>query len=1758
MLPVHSSASGSSALSGTTLQHVSAPFGHVVWSISVPPPLPSVISRYNTAPFGHVTGPVIPPWYDDLSSSSEDDDPDDLVPYEELHPYTPTLDPFLSPSEDDEIFGQESDDELEEVLPSPELTVPSDVSLQGDDCSRGRKASDRSTYLLGRLAKSRIVREFGKELDLSDEHDAQTYLVYLDEWFRGLNHPHDYDHFVDFSRSWGSKRHRALALALLAHHNTVAWYCNRALLSKLTKHQFESWAAVDFAEKQGRSAWWIAGGAALVAVVSGLITYSAVKTVNKVAPLTSALNAVGSIATAVSDAAQTVLSWIQQLYAALIQTLEHHQDFVVLLMSKFALTAAVFLGIRYASSWFPSQAENIRSVVFHSHNFVEKQGKTYESPGHETVDFFREYFLNVPSDAFWYSVGTLPKLTNFARSIEYVFTNMKKLYVAAQEALTGVPSPRNAFETSVVEFDASVREALIIVHSGVSKDILDLEVTLASLESIRDNLTYKCSHESDLRPFITNLFASARHGLDTVRRTFNRVQTSAQPRPTTVWLALWGAAGTRKTTLVRGICQDAKAYLIRENYPGLEGPLQDHDIHVWDPSEPYWDHYGGAPFTVHDDLFQCESTQDRNPDARRIISMISPFPMSLPVADMNIKGKIFFNSIALITTANIHDFYTANLGLADPSALDSRRTLDVQIVDSTPGAEKFLLDETQVLLAGLHHANQRTLTYDELVGIFAECILTRRAEFTVPRTVRDVPRYDRGFIGGRIFVPPGGTTVTSSDYPPQPTRSLVSVHSDRVPKKGHKLGRAYRAPRTCSPAILSDPSSSKQGKDKGKEKVRENDSLSLPTKVLHPNLVAKLSGVALSRPLPGFPLYEDGLRVAEEKMFAHLVPTAAFDKLYSAAPCRFSPFLPREEYWKIAHSFDPDSGISVTAHMYAGYLDYATSRSPYSPYYQALGYDIVMSEEDFVTHYHEVQSKYSLTPIIMAAFAGMAIITGGTFLLLRTVLTSALPSEELQAYDNDPKARKPVKKPYVKSPKRPNKRIEEVLGTVQGHVNSYHHISRNYDRVTLYLSPSVVSNTEALNLTPTCTSWCLCIGSTRYAIPLHVLLEKGSASDVRYVGLKTACTARFNLKELKYLGTWGGDVGIFEFPSVLPQRPDLVARHHFEESDFSHGRLIQIRPEENSSGYSVISAVSWDNELRVIPATDSYPEIYTNFRIEGIPNEVGMCGIVYVNSITGKIVAMHMAGNHRSTSYAVNFTHEDVYPYAPQTPPTFLDPLKVELIETQGISGVQVLGRLPDKYAAYVNTKTRLCESHFDFPSFPIPPTTDAPAMLNKTGDISPLRNSVAKLSQQCVSGAPPDCPSLDPQDFLPPDFNRQAAGKSLSLLDAIYGIPGYIDGIDMQKSLGYIYKRLGFKTRRQIFPGREASSPIHPLVHFDLENALDDIRNGKPIAAGIIEENLKDEIRDHERVKAGKTRLFAVYDLRTFIITKVFFGCFFAELEKDPTSGPSTIGINPHSSDWGIIFSQLKGAALEARLPRDGDFGSYDISHKEDGERAFTELVCSFHCEPDCIIVVVALNLHGSWHIIGVVVFLRPWGMSSGSFLTSVFNTFVNWFYHGKAWYNLFPDVPYSTAVGKFHGDDSLVAVPPQYAAFDCAYLTKFFRETYQMDYTSSDKGVAREKDWSEIQFLKRRFVPGKLGIMAPLATASIANMVRWTCDPGDSVVMTSVCRSVLDETFHHGPELYSSVSRWVRQESIRLNLPVTVPSFAQAALVKAKDYMR
>lgn len=419
----------------------------------------------------------------------------------------------------------------------------------------------------------------------------------------------------------------------------------------------------------------------------------------------------------------------------------------------------------------------------------------------------------------------------------------------------------------------------------------------------------------------------------------------------------------------------------------------------------------------------------------------------------------------------------------------------------------------------------------------------------------------------------------------------------------------------------------------------------------------------------------------------------------------------------------------------------------------------------------------------------------------------------------------------------------------------------------------------------------------------------------------------------------------------------------------------------------------------------------------------------------------------------------------------------------------------------------------------------------------------------------PPGPGQLDNLDgFLPSTFNRENV-RVIGLGAALFGIPYFLAPMDRHASIGYLFKQMGFQNRGQLF-GPPPDDPndvsgVHPLLVRLVEQKMAVFKSGR-ISPAIFEGFLKDELRPKAKVDQGSTRLIDPMDLVSLIVQRMVLGTFIEECMKDPVNCPVTLGINVHSSQWGKLFLRHLGPEL-LRILLAGDFEVFDYHGLNEQLEDFIRLVRMVHPEPELAELVVRANFV-AWHIIGRLLFLRPAGTCSGSLITALYNCFVNFWIHKKAFLAIYTEEDFPKLLMNFVGDDSLCSVPPECSKFTMQHIADWAMKWIGIRYTAPDKSSDMFVTPETLMFLKRTFKNSPFGYLAPLAEGSITDMIKWTESPGDEAIMASTIQSFLLESWHYGEERYNLAFQWAKRALA--STPCYLPDWHEMVAARSSDY--
>jgi hypothetical protein len=454
------------------------------------------------------------------------------------------------------------------------------------------------------------------------------------------------------------------------------------------------------------------------------------------------------------------------------------------------------------------------------------------------------------------------------------------------------------------------------------------------------------------------------------------------------------------------------------------------------------------------------------------------------------------------------------------------------------------------------------------------------------------------------------------------------------------------------------------------------------------------------------------------------------------------------------------------------------------------------------------------------------------------------------------------------------------------------------------------------------------------------------------------------------------------------------------------------------------------------------------------------------------------------------------------------------------IPGTIPLGETTPKLASWASSDNPIKTTEHE-PVFPAEFASFSPANLKATKDFDPMAYRHSKYKR-------PPIPYLDVSWMLPvleltghtPDFRTY---RVLTLEEAIYGIEGEVDAIDMKTSPGYFYKKLNL-TRKQLCFDEQGNRRVHPVLAADVRSIIARINEGVAVPP-VVEDLLKAEVLPPEK----KPRLFGSSDFASFLVYKMHFYLLLKEIHKFPWRSSSAVGLDPHSQ-WHMLFARMVGNILA------GDFSAFDFGFPYYliyllARYFLVRLKECFHKPIKTLLYSAVMAVH----IYKTHIYQTVQGNPSGIFLTIFLNNYFNKVIHMVAYLTDYPTRKYKDFVqDSFMGDDSLVAVKSS-PLFNMVRLAELSRRYFGIEYTTPEKGEVKAgyTTIEEVMYVGRTFVnvPGEY-CYAPLRKRVFNKIVMFTHAKNSIERVewaTSVSRTLLEEAFHLGRIDYSVVRRYV-----------------------------
>lgn len=694
----------------------------------------------------------------------------------------------------------------------------------------------------------------------------------------------------------------------------------------------------------------------------------------------------------------------------------------------------------------------------------------------------------------------------------------------------------------------------------------------------------------------------------------------------------------------------------------------------------------------------------------------------------------------------------------------------------------------------------------------------------------------------------------------------------------------------------------------------------------------------------------------------------------------------------------------------------------------------------------------------------------------------------------------------------------------------------NFDVLEIYTERPNFSNLVERNKLET---YGLFLCENKVLVPGHFvrkakIVGNYLATGVTFKGIQYSCSLKeIGVEQIK------SDVYLLTLPDYPRYRANIIGQ--FTDTHVTEHAIARLLPRYNDTGYGIWMSEVWKRETTVVPSCGTINGFDCDYSVYNMENEDGLCGLVYYDMTTSKIVGIHLAGNVRARiSYFVGLTRDLFKNHEPKFKTNY--PIAGIGPRMQGLAS---FGMVPKSQMGFITTKTKIREGPFDMSDCPLGREDSLPASLD-TRMVSNFY--LEKLATQRISAPYPKPKAFD--KVIPASFNRSKI-RLLTIEEAIFGIPGYLKSLDSSTSAGYFFKRNN-KKRKDLFSVEDGF--ISDVLRREVNNKLEQYRNGL-VQRSIFEENFKDELRPVEKVANHNTRIFSVQDLTSLIVERMVWGTIFVEMTKDPVNSSVGLAINPHSFEWGMLYYRIRGAPEMERFPIALDRPKYDISRRDVHRRVILDLFSGLFPEPKLIEATLEANLSGI-HLLGSLAYARD-GTKSGSFVTGLYNSVSNYYDNEVAFEHYYPNLDFSDEIPcSFTGDDSLMSSSSSTPNFNMENIKLFFEKYLDSSATASDKTQNFSLDWNEVTYLKRRFVFTERGILGPLAESSMYDALKWTDHSFDRVKFASLFESIELEMWHYTKKQHASVVNWLNKQARLYNVPYSRKTWETLIDLRATDY--
>lgn len=381
------------------------------------------------------------------------------------------------------------------------------------------------------------------------------------------------------------------------------------------------------------------------------------------------------------------------------------------------------------------------------------------------------------------------------------------------------------------------------------------------------------------------------------------------------------------------------------------------------------------------------------------------------------------------------------------------------------------------------------------------------------------------------------------------------------------------------------------------------------------------------------------------------------------------------------------------------------------------------------------------------------------------------------------------------------------------------------------------------------------------------------------------------------------------------------------------------------------------------------------------------------------------------------------------------------------------------------------------------------------------------------------------------------------------------VEGMNMETSMGVPYRNYVPQIERKNAQGKYDYFERSNLADGDAAKyKLKSTQLGEKLRQGIAEmekqlnenqvplfvvaENLKDETLKISKIENAKTRVFETLPCDATMVYRKYFGAWTDCVRKNCVEFPISVGIAAQKRDWTTIAHRMQRLGNNIIA---GDYVNWDGKTPADVMMAACDVINAWYNDQhqrkrSNLIYALVHQLM----VAGQELMMRHGGMSSGSPITSEFNSLVNWLLLLCAIQENIEaqgmDCTTEDLLTEFdfllYGDDHVISVGPKFLGVVTFVSIQRYMLDHGFGYTDSAKSTNSfdYQTLEEITFLKRSFVNEDGRYKAPLDINSIRMSVMWWMKRRgtDSLkILMDKKNSFESEIFMHGKVVYDNETR-------------------------------